>query len=124
MNQSAGIEAIDPLHGRYAWILSESRDDFDARMGIEEHSARTRETLTEGLLVLSVQGPECCTISGFPALEFEIEAVFQMIQVKVLAHHDRRPPRVPSSDRVVDEVAVQPQGTGQGSRRFSRNAGA
>ena len=84
LNQSAGIEAIDPLHGRYAWILSESRDDFDARMGIEEHSVRTRETLTEGLLVLSVQGPERCTISGFPALQFEIEAVYQMIQIKYL----------------------------------------
>jgi hypothetical protein len=32
-------------------------------MGIEEHSARTRDALTEGLLVLNVQGPERCALN-------------------------------------------------------------
>src|SRR5687768_8763225 len=56
LNEHAGIEAVDPLHARYVWIISESKDDFDARLDIEEHAARTRDALTESLLVLGVRG--------------------------------------------------------------------
>lgn len=84
LNERAGIEAIDPLHSRYVWIISESRNDFDARMGLEEHSASTRESLLEGLHGVSEKGPEHVTVSGFPAVQFEIEAVYKMIELKYL----------------------------------------
>ena len=73
--------------------------------------------------MLSVQGPERCTISGFPALQFEIEAVYQMIQIKDLHTTIGGRRAFHQVHRVVDKVAVQPQGPGQGLDGFRETPG-
>jgi hypothetical protein len=81
LNGSAGIEAVDLLHSRYAVVISECIDDFDARLDLASYAAGARNSLTSSLHVLNVRGPEHRTISGFDAIQYEIEGVHEMTEV-------------------------------------------
>jgi hypothetical protein len=84
LNDGAGIEVLDPLRGRYALVFSESRDDFDANLSLDQYSADTRDTLTASILLLGVSGPERRRVGGYDALQYEIEGVHQMTEIKYL----------------------------------------
>ena len=84
LNDGAGIEVIDPLRGRYALIMSEWRDDYDASYTLEEFSSSTRAQLTSDLLLLATSAPESRSVGGLRAIQFEIEAVHDRTEIKYL----------------------------------------
>jgi dihydrofolate reductase len=75
LNDGAWLQALDPLRNRYLVVISESREDFDPAMNLQEHSSRTREALAASVRVLAVRGPEERTVGGFPALQYELDAL-------------------------------------------------
>lgn len=84
LNDGAGIEVIDPVRRRYAIVFSESREDFDAAFKLDRYSADTRETLTSSVLVLGTSDPERRRVRGFDAIQYEIEVVDAMTELKYL----------------------------------------
>jgi hypothetical protein len=84
LNDGAGIEVIDALRRRYALVFSESRENYDAAMDLDQYSQTTRETLLRSVLVLSTTAPERRRISGFDAVQYEIDAVHRMTEIKYL----------------------------------------
>ena len=84
LNDGAGIEAIDPLRGRYAIVISEWREDFDASLTLEEYSQSTRADLTSDVVLVSASGPEARRVGGHQAIQFEIDGVHEQTAVKYL----------------------------------------
>lgn len=81
LSEGAGIEAVDLLHNRYVAVMSHSRDDFDARLSIDAFAVQCRDSLTSAFCLLNVRGPEQRTIGGCPAVQFEIEGVYQRTEL-------------------------------------------
>jgi hypothetical protein len=81
LNESAGIEVMDLLHSRYAVVISECRDNFDARLELEAYAVSSRDSLLSSVHVLNVRGPEPRKVAGFDAVQFEIKAVHDMTEV-------------------------------------------
>ena len=75
LNDGSWLQALDPLRSRYLVVISESREDFDGAMNLQEHSLRTREALAASVRVLAVRGPEERTVAGFPAVQYELDAL-------------------------------------------------
>jgi hypothetical protein len=84
LNETATIEAIQPLHGRHVIVISDSVDDFVPEMTVYEHSVNTRAELTGSIRLLSCSGPERRTVAGFDAVQYEIEGYFQQTRIKYL----------------------------------------
>jgi hypothetical protein len=84
LNETAGIEAIQSLHGRHVIVISDSVEDFVAEMTVFEHSVNTRTELTGSIRLISCTGPERRTVGGFAALQYEIEGFFQQTRIKYL----------------------------------------
>jgi len=84
LNEGAPLQAVDPLRDRYILIMSEARDDFDPAMGIEEHSACTRELLTSSVRLLATRGPDYRQVAGFNAIQYEIDAMHDSTRITYL----------------------------------------
>jgi hypothetical protein len=69
------LQAIDPFRGRSVIVVSESRDDFVAAMNLEEHSARHRKLMGASMRIVGLRGPDRREVAGFPALQYEMDAV-------------------------------------------------
>lgn len=78
LNEMAALQATDPLRGRFAIVISESRDDFEPAMDVNEHSARTRALLSSSVEVIAVRGPVRREIAGFDAVQYELDARHDM----------------------------------------------
>lgn len=81
LNERAGIEAVDLLHNRYAVVISECREDFDARLDLDQYAQQACTDLTSIVRVLNVRGPEHRKVQGFDAVQFEIEGVHEMTEI-------------------------------------------
>ena len=75
LNDGSWLQAVDPLRNRYLIVISESREDFDPAMDAQEHSSRTRASLAASVRVLAVRGPEERQVSGFRAIQYELDAL-------------------------------------------------
>lgn len=78
LNEATSLQAADPLRGRFAIVISESRDDFEPAMDLEEHSARTRAVLASSVQVVAVRGPFFREIGGFDAVQYEMDATHDL----------------------------------------------
>jgi len=81
LNERAGIEAVDLLHNRYAIVVSDCREDFDARLDLEQYAQKACDSLLSIVCVLNVRGPEHRKVQGFDARQFEIEGVHEMTEL-------------------------------------------
>lgn len=75
LNDGSWLQAVDPLRNRYLIVISESREDFDPAMDAQEHSSRTRASLAGSVRVLAVRGPQERQVSGFRAIQYELDAL-------------------------------------------------
>jgi hypothetical protein len=75
LNDGSWLQALDPLRNRYLIVISESREDFDPEMDVQEHSSRTRAALAGSVRVLAVRGPQERQVGGFRAVQYELEAL-------------------------------------------------
>jgi hypothetical protein len=71
LNDAAELQAANLGKNLYILVLTESKDDFD-RISLKQHSAITRDSLLKSLTAPEVMGPKELTVSGYPALQFEI----------------------------------------------------
>lgn len=78
LNEATTLQAADPLRGRFAIVISESRDDFEPAMDLEEHSVRTRAVLASSVQVVAVRGPFFQQIGGFDAVQYEMDATHDL----------------------------------------------
>jgi hypothetical protein len=81
LNERAGIEAVDLLHNRYAIVVSDCREDFDARLDLEQYAQKACDSLLSIVRVLNVRGPAHRKVQGFDARQFEIEGVHEMTEL-------------------------------------------
>jgi hypothetical protein len=84
LNDTASIEAIQPLYGRHVIVISDAVEDFVPDMTVFEHAANTRTELTGGIRLVACSGPARRTVGGFDALQYEIEGFFQQTRIKYL----------------------------------------
>jgi dihydrofolate reductase len=84
LNETASIEAINPLHGRHVIVISDAIEDFVPEMTVYEHSVNTRSELTGSIQLISCTGPQRRVVGGFDALQYEIEGFFQQTRIKYL----------------------------------------
>jgi hypothetical protein len=84
LNETAGIEAINPLHGRHLIVISDALEDFVPEMTVYEHSVNTRAELTGNIRLIACSGPERRIVDGFECLQYEIEGFFQQTRIKYL----------------------------------------
>jgi len=75
LNESATLQAINPIQRRYLIVISEAREDFDLTMDITEHAASTVDQLTDSLKILGRHGPTSIDVGGFPARQVELETL-------------------------------------------------
>ncbi len=80
LHASAEVQASNRPAEMYTIILSESKADFGSLL-LEEHSEITRELLTENLSDVTQSQPTRLTVNGHPALEYEIRASIDNIEV-------------------------------------------
>lgn len=84
LNEGACIQAMHPLHGRHAIVISESLEDYALGVTLREHAEVTRNLLTRGIRVMQVTGPEMRTVAGCDAVQFEIEGFHDNTWLKYL----------------------------------------
>ena len=75
LNDGSWLQAVDPLRNRYVMVISESREDFDTDMDVQEHSSRTRTALASSVQLLAVRGPQERQVAGFRAVQYELDAL-------------------------------------------------
>ena len=75
LNDGSWLQALDPMRNRYLMVISESREDFDAEMDVQEHSSRTRAALAASVRLLAVRGPQERQVAGFRAVQYELDAL-------------------------------------------------
>jgi hypothetical protein len=75
LNDGSWLQALDPLRNRYLIVISESREDFDPGMDLQEHSSRTRAALAGSVRVLAVRGPQERQVGEFKAVQYELDAL-------------------------------------------------
>jgi hypothetical protein len=75
LNDGSWLQALDPLRNRYLMVISESREDFDGDMDVQEHSSRTRAALAASVRLLAVRGPQERQVAGFRAVQYELDAL-------------------------------------------------
>ncbi len=84
LNETASIEAMQPLYGRHLIVISDAIEDFVPDMTVFEHSENTRAELTSGIRLIACSGPERRVVDGFESLQYEIEGYFQQSRIKYL----------------------------------------
>ena len=84
LNEQATLQATDPILHRYLIVVSESREDFEPSLKLEEHAAMTLQTLAASVQVLGVRGPEPTQVQGLPAVQYELEAYCDRTRLKYL----------------------------------------
>lgn len=84
LNESAGIEAVDLRHSRYAMVISESREDFVGNFDLDDYAVGVRDSLTSDLRHLRVTGPDRLKVDGYPAVQFEIDGVHDDVRLRFL----------------------------------------
>ena len=84
LNEQAAIQAVDPLRQRFAVVISEPRDDFDATIDLSDHAGRTLSQLAESLRLVAINGPTERTVNGGRALQFEVEGYHQGVRLMYL----------------------------------------
>ncbi len=124
LNDNASIEAINSLHGRHVIVISDAIEDFVPEMTVYEHSVNTRAELTANIQLISCSGPERRMIGGYDALQYRDRGLLSADTDQISSHHDRRPPRIPSSARLGHVLALRPCSIRSPARRFQRAAGA
>jgi hypothetical protein len=72
------LQASDPLRSRYFVVISESREDFDASVDLFQHSSLTRDLLGTTVRILAVRGPEERRVGGFRAVQYELDAAYDL----------------------------------------------
>jgi len=83
LNEQAGIQALDPLRGRYVIVISEFKSDSPT-LTLEEHARLTMSTLVASKRLLAVRGPWHRLVGGHEALQYEIDALAQNFLVTYL----------------------------------------
>jgi len=73
LNEQAGIQALDPLRGRYVIVISEFKSDSPT-LTLEEHARLTMSTLVASKRLLAVRGPWHRLVGGHEALQYEVDA--------------------------------------------------
>ena len=73
LSDRASIQLRDRRHRRFVLVFSEAREDFEAGMTLERHSALTRAQLMGALQVFEIHGPDYRHVGGFPAVQYVIE---------------------------------------------------
>ncbi|HET9262749.1 MAG TPA: hypothetical protein VFO14_06875 [Vicinamibacterales bacterium] len=84
LNEGAGIQAINPLHGRHLIVISEALEDYALEVTVHEHARITLDLLTRGIKVKGITGPRHCIISGHEAVQYEVEGFHDNTWVKYL----------------------------------------
>ena len=84
LNESAGIEAVDLRHSRFAMVISENLEDYQSDLDFEAYAVRVRDYLTSDLRQVKITGPDRLKIHGCAAIQFEIEAVDASVRVGFL----------------------------------------
>lgn len=84
LNEGAGLQAINPLHGRHVIVISEGLEDYALGVTVAEHAKVTLALLVRGIHVTSISEPEHRTIEGQAAVQYEIEGLHDNTWVKYL----------------------------------------
>jgi hypothetical protein len=95
LNDGSWLQALDPMRNRYLMVISESREDFDADMDVQEHSSRTRAALASSVRLLAHH---------------------------LFAHDGRRAPRIPSGAGMGNALMVRSADVRKTARRLHRTA--
>ena len=85
LNEQADIQVANPRKELYVIVLSESKQDFDADMTLEEHSVLTRSILLEGIWNGQVSyGPIQFQIGGYPAVQYQLRGSVDKVKLVYL----------------------------------------
>lgn len=84
LNEGAGVQAIDPLHGRHVIVISESLEDYALGVTVQDHATITLGLLVRGIHVVQLSDPRRATIAGHEAVQYEIEGFHDNTWVKYL----------------------------------------
>ena len=84
LNEGAALQAMDPLHGRHAIVISEALEDYALGVTVDEHARTTLGLLVRGIHITSVSEPQHRTIGGADAVQYEIEGFHDNTWVKYL----------------------------------------
>ena len=84
LNDNASIQAGNLLAEQYAIVISESKEDFNSKMTLNEYAdiirKSAKQTLTDA--VLSESKP--VTVNGYPGVQFEVDGSVSNIKAKWL----------------------------------------
>jgi hypothetical protein len=75
LHSTAPIQALDPLRGRYAIVISDARLDFDAVVGLTWFSETTLGHLAASSRIVAIRGPEQRTVAGLAAAQYELDVL-------------------------------------------------
>lgn len=84
LNEGAGVQAVDPLHGRHVIVISESLEDYAAGVTVDDHATITLGLLVRGIHVVQIGDPRHTTVAGHDAVQYEIEGFHDNTWVKYL----------------------------------------
>ena len=84
LNEGAGLQAIDPLHGRHIIVISECLEDYALGVTVGEHSRITLDLLVRGIRVSRISEPQHRVIGGCDAVQYEVEGFHDNTWVKYL----------------------------------------
>ncbi len=85
LNEQADIQVANPRKELYVIVLSESKQDFDADMTLEEHSVLTRSLLLQGIRNGQVSyGPIQFEIGGYPAVQYQLRGSVDKVKLVYL----------------------------------------
>ena len=79
LNPEADLQAMNEQDNLFAIVLTEPKEDFD--LDVKEHSDLTIGTLLENVEEPDVIGPTDITLSGMPALQYQVTATIEGINV-------------------------------------------
>ena len=84
LNEGAGLQAINPLHGRHVIVISECLEDYALGVTVDEHAKITLDLLLRGIRVTAITEPQHRVIDGSNSVQYEIEGFHDNTWVKYL----------------------------------------
>jgi hypothetical protein len=84
LNEGAGLQAINPLHGRHVIVISECLEDYAIGVTVDEHARITLDLLVRGIQVTRVSDPHHRVIGGYDSVQYEVEGFHDNTWVRYL----------------------------------------
>lgn len=84
LNEGAGLQAINPLHGRHVIVISECLEDYAPGVTVDQHARITLDLLVRGIQVSRISDAHHRLIGGYDSVQYEIEGFHDNTWVKYL----------------------------------------